>query len=584
MAVAAMLGNQTPIVVDDADRVEAAALPAWLYELAGAGGSSAQDGRQPERSATPADAVGEVAWTPPIPPDAVAKHIADPRDARSAAEAELGRTERETDRTYARSLIGYLDVVLRPNVVRLSLADVVRRAMANNYVIRISSYNPAIETTRIVEAEAAFDAAFFMSMLKNIQDTPTGSELRASDVNSFNLTGGVRKLLPSGATATVSSSLDRLSTSLSFQQINPEYRNNLVFEIRQPLARGFGLDFNRSAILVARNNRLISQEAFKRQVRQTLADVESAYWRLVQQRREVTIQALLLASFEQIYDYLDRRKEFDTYRVQLSDTKARLEAAKADFIRLVNLVRNSEDRLIGLMNDGSINLAGDVEIMPTDFPALRPVVIDRLAAAQTALDNRSEITEARLRIKNAQIAVGRAENLALPRVDVVFRYTIDGLGVSADDAFDQVTQHDFTEYFVGVEFEVPIGNRGARAAEQRERLLHAQAMASLKNTFEQVILDVNLRTREIDTSFKQIVPSYNSAEASDEQVGAIIARAERKDFNTLSNELGARQSLAANRQSLLTAIVNYGIAAVELERAKGTLLEYNSVIAEAPGE
>jgi hypothetical protein len=67
-------------------------------------------------------------------------------------------------------------------------------------------------------------------------------------------------------------------------------------------------------------------------------------------------------------------------------------------------------------------------------------------------------------------------------------------------------------------------------------------------------------------------------------VNLAVARAERKDYNTLSNELGARQSLANARHAMLAAMVDYNVAIVDLERAKGTLLNYNNVVIPDSGD
>jgi outer membrane protein TolC len=129
-----------------------------------------------------------------------------------------------------------------------------------------------------------------------------------------------------------------------------------------------------------------------------------------------------------------------------------------------------------------------------------------------------------------------------------------------------------------VEFEMPIGNRGPRAAHQRSRLQYNQAVATLRRVFEEVILDVNLTTRAMSTAYDQIGPSFEAAEARVKEVDSIVARAERKDINTLNSELGARQSLAGARRAMILAMVEYNIAIIDLERAKGTLLNYNNVV------
>ncbi|MCH7632931.1 MAG: hypothetical protein IIB59_06935, partial [Planctomycetes bacterium] len=100
----------------------------------------------------------------------------------------------------------------------------------------------------------------------------------------------------------------------------------------------------------------------------------------------------------------------------------------------------------------------------------------------------------------------------------------------------------------------------------------------LKRVLEDTILDVNLATRAVSTAFDQIAPSLESAESREREVASIVTRAERKDLNTLNSELGARQSLANARRAMLNALVEYNIAIVDLERSKGTLLNYHNVV------
>jgi outer membrane protein TolC len=450
--------------------------------------------------------------------------------------------------------------------------------LETNYAIQVVRYNPAIESTRVVEAEAAFDAIFFTNITKNNIDRPSGSQLQATDFDAFTSNYGIRKVLPTGMSVSGSYQLNRTKTALSFQQINPEYTSNFVFEMRQPLLRNFGIDFNRSLILLSKNDRRISDHVFHRQVRDTLRQVEEFYWRLVQARRDVVISARLLSDFETIYEYLVARQAFDITPVQIAATKANLEQSRADFVRRRAAVFDAEDRLAAVMNSDDVDLADDIEIIPDDLPQMHRVVIDRLAEVQTALDNRSEIKEQELRVANAKIAVGRAKNGELPRFDLTFRQTYDGLGTNADSSFDELTRGNFIEYFIGVELEMPIGNRGPRAAHQRSRLQHTQAVSSLRKVFEDVILDVNLTTRAMTTSYDQIGPSFEAAEAREREVESTVARAERKDFVVLNSELSARQSLANSRRAMLAAMVDYNIAIIDLERAKGTLLTYNNVV------
>lgn len=510
--------------------------------------------------------------------DEVLLYLPDPADRAHLRNEMLEEGRTSVEDRFLERLTERVAVVDRPEDLRLALDDVLQRAMRYNYNVRVSSYNPAIDTARIVEAEAAFDASFFANLTKNKQNQPTASALVGSNVDTLSMQAGLTKLLPSGMRATTSLGAQRQSNDFQFQEINPVWTSDFVVELRQPWLRGFGIDFNRSAIRLAKLDRDISESTFRRQIITTLRDVEQAYWTLVQARREVVISASVLTRFEQIYDYLWQRREFDAYRIQIADTRARLEQSRAAYIQVVANVRNAEDRLIALINDPDVDLADNIEILPTDFPQIYPVAVDRETEAQVALDHRPELHESKYRIKQARVRIGQAKNQVLPQLDMTFRYTVDGLGKSAHRAFSEVTKNDFHEYFVSIEFEIPVGNRAARARLRQAQLQHAQAIASLESVFENVLLDVNLRVRGVETSYDQIAPNFETATANKEQFEAIRARAESRNFVQLNQELNALQSFAVARRDLMQSLIDYNMAIVELERAKGTLPEYNNIV------
>jgi outer membrane protein TolC len=516
--------------------------------------------------------------------DALLRHIADPALEAAEVRARLsgGEDLSKIDRKYSERLIDKLTSIRRDRQVTLSLDEAIRRALEHNFALKVERYNPAIQTTRIVEAEAAFDATFFMSMSDDSQDRPSGSQLVGTEIDTFQMSAGVTKRLANGMVATASLSLRRSSNNFAFQQLNPEYFTQGILEFRQPFLRDFGVDVNRFEININKTDRRISDQQFRRQVRQLLRDVEEAYWRLIQSRREVTIAAIQLNDFELIYDYLDQRREFDVYPIQLADTLARLETSRAEFIQSRANVYNRQDALVALMNSPDLNLADLIEIVPVEKLTPQRKQMERLEQVKTAFERRAEIEEAKLNIERARLNVGFSKNQALPRFDVTFRASVDGLAGNADKSFDEFTRNNFHEYFVQLEYEIPIGNRARRAAYRRAELHFAQAAEALRAQYEQIALDVNVTFREMTTALEQVIPTLKAADASADQIDAIVARAERKDFLTLNNELGARQTLAANRQRLVASLVRYKVAIMELERAKGTLLEYNNVEIESP--
>lgn len=507
---------------------------------------------------------------------AIADQIPDPAYALQVIPAMIAATK-PSDKPILEDGLKRIETLRRPRQISLSLKDCIQSALRNSYPIRANAYNPAIQTTRIVEAEAQFDTIYFLSANYNNQDRPSSSQLQGNFTDTRAMGTGVRKLLSTGTQVAVSYANTRTYSDLVYQTLNPAYFNYLTFEMRQPFLRGFGLDFNRAQIELSKLDRRISLEQFSRDLQQTLFDVEQAYWQLKKARAEVVSLARLLASFERIYKIVEDRKDFDTFLIQRGQIRSRLETREAEFVSRKAAVRNAEDALKALVNDPKITLAEDVELVPTDEFSLDPVLIDRLGEVQAALDYRPELHEAKLQIEKARVGIGVAKNQALPKFDVVFRYLVDGLGGNWNNAFNQMTHNDFNEYYVGLEFEWPIGNRGPEAGVRRARLQEAQAIAAHAGQIERIIAEVHRAVRDLQTSYEQIGPVLRAAQATEDQLRATIARQAAKDPANLEVELNANESLAQSRSNLITVLVNYMVAIANLEQKKGTLLRYNGI-------
>ena len=540
----------------------------------------------PAAQATPVQVVGAQDAPPADVYDKIEEQVPDPLAERELVSAKVQDLTAEADKKkkaelkYLNTILSYLNKIDREQKVELSLAEVIRRALDNSYNIRVQSYNPAISATTVVEAEAVFDMIFFSNAIFSKSNTPTATTLAATDSTNRTFNTGIRKLLPTGMGVEIAWNVTRreFDSAFAFATLNPSYTNALMFQVRQPFLRGFGIDFNRSRINVTNNDRRISEHAFERAVQDHLLNSEEAYWRLVAARRNLVIEARLIAEFQKIYDFLYARREFDATQVEITQAKARLDSQVANFARVKQNVLDAEDSLKNFLNDPTLNLVDGIAIVPNEFLTAEPIALDRLAELQAALDNRQELHEAELGIESARINVGVAKNQALPRFDVVFNYAYDSLGKSQHDAFQNLSDLDFHNYRVDLQFEWPIGNRGARAALIRARRQHAQGLAALKQQIEAIILEVNVAIRELNTNYELIGANLTSVESRIEEVEAIEERAERMDPDQLNRELGARQGLANARRNLLLSLQNYNVAISRLERAKGTLLDYNNVV------
>lgn len=486
--------------------------------------------------------------------------------------------KREYERIYE-SALKSISEIARPNVLKISLADCLRKALANNYQIRVDGYAPAISAAQVVQAEAAFDMAFFANVNRNNTDQPTPSALLASQTDSTVVNGGLRKLLATGAQVTVTQQMTRIDNpGFQFQLLNPSWTQAFVTEIRQPILRNFGIDFNRAQINIRKNEEKINQEAFRARVIETLNNTERAFWSLVGARRDVVVSAELLAEAQLTLSQIEARKDFDAYQTLLFRSKAAVKAREFEYIQVKNNVRNAEDQLLNLLNDPDLSLSNEYEVVPIDEPTTNEILRDRFYAIQTAIEHRPEINQARYAVDGTRIQLGIAKNQALPQLDVVYRMTVNGLGPSADRSFDQQTGGNFIDQYIGMEFLWNFGERAERAGIRIAKLQQSQAVLRYKKALDDIITDCRVALRNLETNFEQLGPSHEAVTSSSENLRSLQERQERKSPPELDAILNSQVSLAQARRGLLTALVSYNQGIVDVERAKGTLLEYNNVV------
>jgi len=535
----------------------------------------------PERVALP---VGDDVNLQPSAAEVLAQ-IPDPSEAEALfqqryREIEATARERRLVNNYRRVIDyarEYLAELRRPRQARVSLAECVQRALTNNYAIRIQSYEPAISRTRWVEAEAAFDAQFFLDASHTNSDAATASNLQSGQSDVRSLRGGFRKLLPTGMQVETSLGQSRVFTDLQFATLNPSYDTSFQATFTQPLLRGFGLDYNRAGVEIARSNHRISLEQFTQQVRDQLLEVERAYWALVSARRTVAILAESVAGNRVTYQNIWERREHDATPVEISNSRSRWQQRLVGYLEAIRTVRDAEDRLKNLLNDPELTLAQDVELIPTELPMVAPVTLDQFAEVRTALESRSEIREARERIEQARIQTSRAKNDTMPNLDLAFNYEVQGVGVSGDSSFDRMTSHRFRSYTVSLNFAVPLGQRASRAAYQRARAQESQSTTAYKQALDAVVEEVNLAVRQLALRYRQLPTQLDAVVNADRNLRALQERAETINPNFLQTELSGIEDLSNTRRNLLQIVTDYNVGIADLERAKGTLLRYNNV-------
>src|SRR5690606_22456005 len=145
-----------------------------------------------------------------------------------------------------------------------------------------------------------------------------------------------------------------------------------------------------------------------------------------------------------------------------------------------------------------------------------PFTFDFDEALATALENRPELAQQQIRVDSAGIVERVAKNNLLPQLNLVGQIAVQGFDDDFGGAVDHQSDFDQVGYAVGLQLEIPIGNRAARAIYTRSRLQRLQAIEQYQSAVAQVALDLKISQREVQTAWDEMVATRESRLAANE--------------------------------------------------------------------
>jgi len=509
-------------------------------------------------------------------------------DAEGAAGKEPGpagaKTPAGASRRSPARLDGFVDpLTKRSDRIPITLEGCLRRALANNLQIQIARFNPAIAQTAVIEAQALFDPSWFLNNALGRIRQDAGTFLAGAGTlvaKEWDFETGVETLLTTGATVSVAQDWTYLDSNSAFFMPNPQYASGLGLAVRQPLLRGAGTEVTESPIVLARLDHTMSLAEFKVQVMNTLLEVERAYWDLVvaQTRVEALGQALAAARENQ---RIARRRfeEGKAKRVILSLADSAVTNREADLVAARLVLAQTSDQLKRLINAPDLPLDDPTVLEASEQPLARPIRVGRemlQASMLAAMTSRPEMQQADAALEQAGIRERVARNERLPQLDLAAGYRLTGLEPDVDHAVDEQFETRFFDWTVGLELRVPIGNRARIAAHERTRLERAQALTQREDTRQQVLLEVSAAVRDLAAAEEAILATRAAREAAeqtlnDQQANLAAGAALVKDL------LEAQRDLADATVREMESMAAYMISLANVERAKGTLLDYNNM-------
>ena len=215
----------------------------------------------------------------------------------------------------------------------------------------------------------------------------------------------------------------RQSVNSPFFNLSPSLSSNYRFELTQPLLAGFGFLPNKRFMYIAKNNEKISDLAFKAQLIATVTQIENIYWDLFNAYQEEQVQERSLQFAQQTYD--NGKKQLDLQAIpEVEVLRDEAEVAKRD--QDVTVARtNLQLQELLMKNAITKNLNDSVLVAMPVVPTAEMHMDKDLAQANMndlvseALQNRPDLAESQLDLRNREITRKTARNALLPTVNMV---------------------------------------------------------------------------------------------------------------------------------------------------------------------
>jgi len=443
-----------------------------------------------------------------------------------------------------------------------------------------------------------------------IPTSPFVGTLQRTTTANFAYTQGLQW----GTNLSVGFNNTRTTTNSAFSTVSPALNSGFQFKLTQHLLQGLGFAANNRFIRIAKNNRELSDVAFRLQVISTIDQIESIYWDLVYAYENVRVKQESLTFSDKTLSDTKKQVEIgslapiEAVRAQstvAADQQA-LTVAKTNLQLQQLLMKNALTR--SLKDPG---LAG-AEVIPTSTMEVpeNEQVQPTEDLVNDALRHRAELVEARITLNSQEISNKAVRSALLPSLDLFAYYGGSGVGgaqnpsnvcqtvdqsfcasANPNPAFGQFPLAPSTGYSstlnqlvnstapdkgVGLQLNIPLRNRAAQAVQIRSEIEYRQLQMALQQTENKVTIEV----RNAQFGVEQNRASVASAQAAvDYAKQSLDAEQKKYQFGTSTTTavLQTRSALATAESTLLSATAAYEKSRIELDRATGTLLDHDGI-------
>src|ERR1700677_849710 len=395
-----------------------------------------------------------------------------------------------------------------------------------------------------------------------------------------------------------------------YNAFTPLLNSGFQFKLTQHLLQGFGFAPNTRYIQISKNDREISDVAFRLQITTTVDQIENMYWDLVYAYENVRVQNDQLAFAQRTLSDTKKQVEIGTL-APIEVVRAQSTVASNQQTLTLALTNLQLEQLL-MKNALSRTLVdpalADAEVIPTstmELSAQEPVLPTQ-DLVNDALSHRPELAEQRINLSNTEISNKAIRSALLPSVDLFAYYGGSGQGgnsnpnyvctsatefpvcgltspapvppsVSYPGTLNQLVNSTASDKGAGIAINIPLRNRAAQSVHVRGEFEYRQAQLRIQQIENQLRIEV----RNAQFGVQQNRASVASAQAAVDLARQSLDAEQKKYALGASTSTLVLQNDAALTQAevtLVSAKALYEKAEVELDRAIGLLLDHAGIL------
>lgn len=424
-----------------------------------------------------------------------------------------------------------------------------------------------------------------------------------NNTNTYNFT--YDQGFVTGTALTVGFNNTRLTSTSFLNTYSPELSSSFKATVTQHLLQGAGIWVNKRFMYQAINDRRIANSAFREQILYTVNQVENIYWALVGAYEDVQAKQRALDQSTKLAG--DNRKQLEIGTLAPLDVVSSDSAVASDKQALINSQSTLYYQQLIIKQAIARNL-GDpalvaAPVIPTDRVNLDPLPEEKQTPeelAQQAFQNRPELEQAVLTLKNDEITLRGAKNSLLPVLDAYAFYGASAVAGAPNPSCVQLFGSDAgqpcstfassgygdvlsglgdsssPDKGVGFSVKLPLRNREAQSIQARSQIEYRQAQLRLEQLYTQIRMQV-VNAQYALTNDRALVQAAEASEQYNQQSLDAEVKKLRLGASTTANVLLQERNVATAVNSLISARAAYARDRAGLYQTLASTLQHYGI-------